>query len=66
MSRNRRTHASKFLSLVLRHRPELVGITLDQQGWVPIDTLLAALEAHWQPLDRAGLEAIVASCPQAA
>ena len=31
---------SKFLSLVLRHKPEVIGITLDPQGWVSVDTLL--------------------------
>jgi putative RNA 2'-phosphotransferase len=34
-------HNSKFLSLVLRHEPELVGITLDEAGWVGVDELLA-------------------------
>ena len=33
---------SKFLSLVLRHQPETIGISLDDQGWVEIDELLAA------------------------
>lgn len=33
---------SKFLSLVLRHRPELIGVQLDCAGWVPIETLLEA------------------------
>jgi len=30
---------SKFLSLVLRHQPDLIGITLDEQGWVPVNEL---------------------------
>jgi putative RNA 2'-phosphotransferase len=30
---------SKFLSLVLRHRPELIGIVLDDQGWVAVAEL---------------------------
>lgn len=32
---------SKFLSLILRHQPEVVGLTLDPQGWVSIDELIA-------------------------
>jgi putative RNA 2'-phosphotransferase len=32
---------SKFLSLVLRHQPEVAGITLDDAGWVAVDELLA-------------------------
>ena len=31
---------SKFLSLVLRHQPELIGITLDNNGWADIDELI--------------------------
>lgn len=33
---------SKFLSLVLRHKPETIGITLDPEGWIEIDELLDA------------------------
>ncbi|MEV4618463.1 RNA 2'-phosphotransferase [Asanoa sp. NPDC049573] len=51
---------SKRLSLVLRHRPETIGVTLDPQGWVDVDVLLAALAAHGVPLDRATLDRVVA------
>lgn len=37
---------SKFLSLVLRHKPETIGIELDESGWVNVDTLLTALSLH--------------------
>lgn len=33
---------SKFLSLVLRHKPEALGLTLDENGWVDVEQLLAA------------------------
>lgn len=52
--------ASKFLSLVLRHRPEHIGITLDPAGWVAVDELLAAARGSGFPLDRATLERVVA------
>jgi putative RNA 2'-phosphotransferase len=32
---------SKFLSFVLRHKPDSIGISLDSQGWVTIDDLMA-------------------------
>lgn len=35
---------SRFLSLVLRHQPEKIGITLDDAGWTPVDELLTKLE----------------------
>lgn len=51
---------SKFLSLVLRHQPETVGIALDAQGWVAVDELLAAFGRHGHTLDRAALDRVVA------
>jgi putative RNA 2'-phosphotransferase len=33
---------SKFLSLVLRHKPARFGLSLDQHGWTSVDALLAA------------------------
>ena len=46
---------SKRLSYVLRHRPDSVGLTLDDAGWVAVDALLAAVH-----LTRAQLEQVVA------
>lgn len=40
MNEKETTSISKFLSLVLRHQPQLIGITLDEQGWVRVDELL--------------------------
>jgi putative RNA 2'-phosphotransferase len=34
---------SKFLSLLLRHEPERVGLELDQAGWVSVRELLNAV-----------------------
>ncbi|HYV95424.1 MAG TPA: RNA 2'-phosphotransferase [Chitinophagales bacterium] len=31
---------SKFLSLVLRHQPEEIGISLDENGWTDVKTLI--------------------------
>lgn len=50
---------SKFLSLVLRHRPETIGIHLDEGGWVGVDELITALARHGKALDREGLESLV-------
>lgn len=32
---------SKFLSLLLRHQPETIGLKLDKNGWAMIDELIA-------------------------
>ncbi|MEM9164421.1 MAG: RNA 2'-phosphotransferase, partial [Cyanobacteria bacterium P01_F01_bin.4] len=52
---------SKFLSYVLRHRPDEIGIQLDQQGWVDVDTLLQQANAHGYILSQPLLEEIVAT-----
>ena len=50
---------SKFLSLVLRHQPDLIGITLDPAGWVSVDDLLAGCRRKGHDLSLADLEEIV-------
>lgn len=37
--------ASRFLSLVLRHEPQKIGLPLDAQGWADIDGLLARYQS---------------------
>lgn len=36
--------ASRFLSLVLRHRPKLLGIVLQEGGWAPVSDVLAGMK----------------------
>ena len=45
---------SKYISLLLRHKPEAAGLTLDAHGWTNVDELLRAVK-----LDRSDLERIV-------
>lgn len=40
MDNRRQKRISKFLSYVLRHRPDSIGIELDKHGWVGVDELL--------------------------
>jgi putative RNA 2'-phosphotransferase len=51
--------ASRFLSWVLRHQPQAIGLHLDAQGWAAIDTLLE-LARPIRPLSRAQLQRVVA------
>ncbi|MEM7303872.1 MAG: RNA 2'-phosphotransferase [Pseudomonadota bacterium] len=53
--------ASKFLSLVLRHKPATIGLSLDEQGWIDVDELLAACEEHDVELSRELLHEVVAT-----
>ena len=50
---------SKFLSLVLRHKPETIGIELDQNGWTDVDTLLEKSNNYGIKLDNLTLKYIV-------
>lgn len=54
----RNNSTSKYISLILRHKPEAIGITLDEHGWANVDELLAGVSRN-HPLDMAGLEEIV-------
>jgi putative RNA 2'-phosphotransferase len=51
--------ASKLLSLVLRHDPALIGVTLDRAGWVDVQVLLDALAHHGRPMSAEQLARVV-------
>ena len=50
---------SKYISLILRHKPEEIGITLDEHGWASVPELLAGI-SRTQPITMEDLERIVA------
>jgi putative RNA 2'-phosphotransferase len=52
---------SKFLSYVLRHHPESIGLILDPEGWANVDTLVARANATGRLLDRELLATVVAT-----
>jgi putative RNA 2'-phosphotransferase len=52
---------SKFLSLVLRHQPDSIGLVLDANGWADIDALIARAGAHGVTLTRELIAEIVAT-----
>lgn len=51
---------SKFLSLVLRHAPEKIGLQLDAQGWARVDELLEKLARRGRRVSQELLEEVVA------
>ncbi|MDR1064736.1 MAG: RNA 2'-phosphotransferase [Azoarcus sp.] len=53
------TEISKFLSFVLRHKPEAIGLTLDAEGWVDIDSLIACATQSGQTLTQSLLQEVV-------
>lgn len=49
---------SKFLSMILRHHPETIGIQLDEHGWADVEALIKGIQKT-RPFDRYMLEEIV-------
>ena len=52
------TRTSKYLSLILRHKPEAAGITLDEHGWADVEELIEGIRKT-RPFVREMLEEIV-------
>lgn len=50
---------SKFLSYVLRHEPEAIGLELDIDGWASIDNLIAGAAREGRVLDMDLIRAVV-------
>lgn len=40
MNEQHKKRISKFLSLVLRHKPEVINLTMDENGWADTDDLM--------------------------
>lgn len=55
------TKHSKFLSYVLRHKPESIGVTLDENGWVEVSVLLEASRLAGEDISAELLQEIVES-----
>ena len=36
---------SKYISLILRHKPETIGIALNEHGWADVQELIAGINA---------------------
>ena len=53
-------HTSKFISLILRHKPETIGIFLDEHGWADVQEMIDGINASGSDhLDMEMLEEIV-------
>ncbi len=51
---------SKYMSLILRHKPETIGIALDEHGWARVSELIEGISKTY-PFDKEMLEQIVAT-----
>lgn len=61
MTEKETIRTSKFLSLILRHEPERVGLKLDEAGWASVSELLDAVNRHGTSLTLEGLKQVVAT-----
>ena len=52
---------SKFISMILRHKPEVIGITLDEHGWADVDELIKGINETGEEVEfnKTTLEKIV-------
>lgn len=58
---SKRIEASKFLSYVLRHKPETIGLELDPAGWAMVEQLISLANKHGTALTRELLLELVAT-----
>jgi putative RNA 2'-phosphotransferase len=61
MDEKQTKQTSKFLSLILRHEPERVGLMLDEAGWVGVQDLLDAVNRNGTALSFDDLRHVVAT-----
>ncbi|WP_296880032.1 GNAT family N-acetyltransferase [Thomasclavelia sp.] len=52
---------SRFISLILRHKPETIDVTLDNHGWLGVDEMLEGIRKHGYFINQSILDEIVAS-----
>jgi len=57
--KDRYTKISKFLSLVLRHEPEKIGLKLDAEGWTSVSDLLSRLTVEGRSITLEELQTVV-------
>ena len=53
------TKLSRYISLILRHKPEVIGISLDEHGWANVDELITGIVKNNPGFNMETLEEIV-------
>jgi putative RNA 2'-phosphotransferase len=56
----RLTKISKYLTFVLRHEPQSIGMKLDPDGWLDIDELIKNANASGKSITKEQLHQVVA------
>ncbi len=53
------TSISKFLSYVLRHHPESIGLVVDENGWAEVEELISKAQREGKSIDHTILEQVL-------
>ncbi|MFL7961065.1 RNA 2'-phosphotransferase [Pseudomonas kielensis] len=61
MNTKQLNETSKFLSYILRHEPQTIGLQLDAEGWANINSLIIAAVKEGRILDQALIKEVVNS-----
>ncbi|NDV67031.1 RNA 2'-phosphotransferase [Bacteroides sp. 224] len=59
MNENTKKKIGKFISLILRHEPQKIGLKLDSNGWADVDELISKCARHRMSFTRKELQEIV-------
>ena len=49
------------MSFILRHKPDAIGLHLDEQGWASVDELIACAAKHGRELNHERIQEVVAT-----
>lgn len=52
MNKAQEINKGKFLSLILRHKPETIGLKLDENGWANVDELIKKMNLSLSDLEQ--------------
>lgn len=58
---DQKTQIGKYIAFILRHKPQVIGITLDPHGWAKVDELIEGIVSKYPNFNKNLLEDIVAS-----
>lgn len=62
MNEKQEKRLSKFLSLLLRHKPEILDLKMDKNGWVSVDELVDKINASGRKITQVNIANVVANC----
>ena len=62
MNEKQAQRLSKYLSLLLRHKPETLNLNMDKNGWVSVGELVEKINASGRTITQEDIANVVANC----